>query len=127
MAADGSALDTEVLFYRPEAAGESWARTDLWRQAVAIPGVRVRTDTGGAEARRSGVTTSGHVLLYAPDGKLVFSGGLTSGRGQEGPSAGQSAVRSLLEGDSAQTLSAAPTFGCSLLSTQLAAVSRQGR
>ena len=90
-----------VLFMRPaqpEALGgvENWAKTDLWRSAAAIPGVTPVLDDDGAEARRFGVATSGHTVLYDDDGRLLFSGGITGSRGHSGDNFGRSAVVSLI-------------------------------
>src|SRR5688572_21124143 len=61
-------LTTRVLFYTPEGATDDWHRTDLWDAAAAIPDVSVAVDPGGAEARRFGIATSGHTLLYDGQG-----------------------------------------------------------
>ena len=63
-------------------------RSALWRQAEAIPGVRVRADPGGALSRRLGATTSGRVWVLAPDGEVLFSGGITASRDHAGWSRG---------------------------------------
>jgi hypothetical protein len=71
-------------------------------------------DQGGVEARRFDVEGSGHVLLYAPSGKLLFSGGITPSRGHEGDNAGRSAIVSLILRGHAP-VDHTPVFGCSLL------------
>jgi hypothetical protein len=102
-----------VLFLKPKQAGGDWEKTDLWQSAAAIPGVTVLSDLDGGEARRFGVKTSGHTLLFDSDGRLRFSGGITESRGHSGDNAGRSAIVSLLNNhraDRAQT----SVFGCSL-------------
>jgi hypothetical protein len=84
-----------VLFLKPEGSDE-WEDTKLRRNAAAILGVRVLSDIDGVEARRFGVETSGHTLLFARDGRLLFSGGITESRGHAGDNAGQRAIESLL-------------------------------
>ncbi|MBV9848853.1 MAG: hypothetical protein JO250_04115 [Armatimonadetes bacterium] len=103
-----------VLFYRPGSAPADWAQTDLWRRAAAIPGAAVHADTDGAQARLFGATTSGQVLLYQPDGSLLFSGGITNTRGHAGPSIGADAVRSLLTKGTAPQAET-PVYGCPLI------------
>jgi hypothetical protein len=103
-----------VLFFQPKGSGEDWPRTDLWRSAEAIPGVTVRADEGGAEAKCFEATTSGHIVLYDVDGKLLFSGGITSSRGHYGDNVGRSAVTQLLHHEMAD-VPETPVFGCSLL------------
>lgn len=102
-----------VSFFRPAEYEESWARTELRRTAEQIPGVRIELDEGGRAARHHGATHSGHALLFDPRGRLRFSGGITAGRGHEGPNAGSHAIRSLLGGETA-VLDSAPVFGCPL-------------
>jgi hypothetical protein len=103
----------EVLFVEPEGAPVGWEQTALWSAATAIPGVRVRCDTDGAEAGRLGVETSGHLLLYDAAGELLFSGGITRSRGHEGDNPGRRAVRALLNGQVPE-LRTTPVYGCPL-------------
>ena len=89
------------------------AGSDLGRLVRRRLGVDARPDPGGEEARRFGVETSGHVLLFGPRGGLAFSGGITSGRGHRGENPGRDAIRSLLRfGDAATP--GHPVFGCPL-------------
>ncbi len=106
-------VTAHVLFYRPGGEPDSWAMTDLWRRAAAIPGTRVQVDPDGRQARRFGARTSGQVLLYHCDGRLLFSGGITDTRGHAGASVGTEALWSLLTtGTAAQTET--PVYGCPL-------------
>ena len=106
-------VTTHVLFYRPGTAPDTWAKTDLWRRAAALPAVRVRADADGAQARLFGATTSGQVLLYDRHGRLLFSGGVTNTRGHASTSIGTEALWSLLTtGAAAQTET--PVYGCPL-------------
>jgi hypothetical protein len=104
-----------VVFIRPAGVAEGWERGELWDRAVAIPGTNVECDPKGAEARRRGATTSGHVVLQSSDGTSSFSGGITSGRGRSGESAGRCAIQAILRGE-ASSIRVAPVFGCPLLS-----------
>lgn len=88
-----------------------WSRTNLTDAVAAIPDVTVIPDPGGAEARRFGGLTSGHVVLYDTRGRLRFAGGLTSSRGHEGISVGHDAILAALDEDRVTT-SSAPVFGC---------------
>lgn len=102
-----------VVVYRPSTAPQTWERTDLWRSAAAIPGVRVLSDDDGAEAARFGASVSGQTLLYGSDGRLLFGGGITYARGHEGDNAGLGAVESLLLNGRADT-DRTPVFGCAI-------------
>ncbi len=91
-------LDCHVLFYRPLQEDDRWSKTNLWDAAVAIRGVSVAADPDARVASQFGVRTSGHALLYDPDGKLIFEGGITVSRGHRGDSPGRQALLSLLGG-----------------------------
>lgn len=114
-------VNAYVLFVRPPGVARGWERTDLWRQAVAIPAVTVIADESGRQAARFGAATSGQTMLYDRSGVLEFSGGITAARGHYGINAGSIAIAALLGGTkpggkrinaSART----PVYGCPLLS-----------
>ncbi|HZP81161.1 MAG TPA: hypothetical protein VFB21_05965 [Chthonomonadaceae bacterium] len=113
MAHSGERLQASVLFLRPSGFAPGWERTDLWRSAAAIPGVRALADPNGREARRFQAVTSGQTFLYDAQGRLLFSGGITTSRGHAGDNAGQAAILSLLATGRAPTRTA-PVFGCRL-------------
>jgi hypothetical protein len=101
----------DVVFFRPEGSPESWGSTALRRAAEAIPGVRAFDDVGGREAARFGIVASGHVLLFDPGGKRLFSGGITAARGHEGDNDGAAAVLRLVA-RSGPSSACHPVFGC---------------
>jgi hypothetical protein len=103
-----------VVFTIPDGVPPGWEKGDLWNAAVTIPGLRVIRDLGGREAHRFEVLGSGHVLLFASSGKLLFSGGITASRGHEGDNAGLTAVVGFIL-DGHASVSQTPVFGCSLL------------
>jgi len=102
-----------IVFYKPADADNSWEKTDLCRWAEAIPGARIAFDPGGAEARRFAAATSGEVVVYSRDGRLVFSGGITGSRGHEGDNTGKSAVLEALN-DGGAEYQTTPVYGCSI-------------
>jgi len=104
----------KVVFFEPEDQADAWAKTDLWRSAEAIPGVKACIDKGGAEARRFQIKSSGHALLFDPNGNLIFSGGITGSRGHSGDNPGRSAIVARVAGEHSP-LEKTPVFGCSLL------------
>lgn len=109
----GDRVTAYVLFVRPEIFSTEWGKTDLWTTASLIPGVTVMEDDGGVEARRFHALTSGATVLYDRNGKLLFSGGITSARGHEGDNAGRSTIVSLLETGEADQRNT-KVFGCAL-------------
>src|SRR5262249_12366956 len=89
-------LVVRVLFVRPNGTPEGWERSELWQNASSIPGVSVESDVNGAEAKLAGATASGHIVLRAPDGRVVFRGGITKARGRVGDNPGRRAILALL-------------------------------
>src|SRR6266566_874219 len=94
--------EAAVFFYEPNGGSEAWSSTALIHEARSIPGVRVILDPDGNVARRFGVETSGHTLVYGADGKLLFTGGITSSRGHLGDNAGFAAVLEIITNHSIQ-------------------------
>jgi hypothetical protein len=82
-------LPAYVIFTKPEGVEEDWEKTDTWASAAQIPGVRVVSDERGEETQLFGARTSGQAMLYDHTGKLLFSGGITVGRGLEGTAPGR--------------------------------------
>jgi hypothetical protein len=113
MAHSQGRLNAYVLFLKPEGFSEEWEKTDLWQSAAGIPGVNPVIDDDGLEARRFHATTSGQTNLYDADGRLLFSGGITSARGHSGDNAGRSAIESFLNAGGADR-SETNVFGCPL-------------
>jgi hypothetical protein len=112
IAASPRPLTVQVCFVKPPGAPAGWERTSLWDAAARVPGVRVSCDEEGEEARRFGARTSGHIFLCSEKGDVLFSGGITSGRGQSGENGGQRLL-ALLAGQ-ADAPGSAPVFGCPL-------------
>lgn len=106
-------LTAQVVFYRPRQSVDDWAKTALWHRAEGIPGITVRVDAGGDEARRFGVATSGETLMYDSRGLLRFRGGITAARGHSGDNPGRASLQNYFR-TGVLELSQTPVFGCSL-------------
>jgi hypothetical protein len=92
---------------------DRWGQSEIARDLARLPTIRIYPDRGGVEARRFGVATSGHALLYDPGGQLLFSGGITSARGHAGDNCGRAAVLDhILNNKGGQAGSS--VFGCPL-------------
>jgi hypothetical protein len=113
MARSQGRLSATVIFVRYAGVSEHWVQTDLWRQATAIPGVRVVSDPDGTLSRQFGALTSGQTYLYDGQGRRLFSGGLTASRGHEGDSEGLNAALALVRGQTPVRTNT-PIFGCPL-------------
>jgi hypothetical protein len=101
-----------AVFACPAGQTAAWCHGPLWDQTVAS-GFEAVCDPGGTESTRFGALTSGHAVVYSAEGKLQFSGGLTSTRGHVGPSAGSVALEGLLHGE-AGVDRFTPTYGCEM-------------
>jgi hypothetical protein len=89
-------VSTHILFWVPPNASSAWTTSALWKQAGAIADVHLVADKGGQQADCFGATTSGHLMIFAPDGTRIYSGGLTNGRGRLGNDSGLAAIRTLI-------------------------------
>jgi hypothetical protein len=106
-----SQLDAYVVLMKPVGFSDAWVKSDLWLNALKIPGVTVLVDEDGIEAKRFHAATSGQAILYDAAGLLLFSGGITGSRGHVGDNAGESAIESLVNTGSAET-NHTSVFGC---------------
>jgi hypothetical protein len=106
-------LDAQGVFVQPAGTPDGWADTDLWREAGAVPGVMERLDRGATEASRFHAKTSGDTFVFAPDGRLLFHGGITTARGEEGDSAGLAAIKAIADRQS-PPIAQTRAFGCPL-------------
>ena len=111
-------ISAQVWFIKPAGVSEDWEETALWKKASAIPGVTVHRDDDLSEARKFGAGTSGLTLVYAPDGQLLFQGGITLSRGHAGDNPGRDAIMTML--DQKEPIEAhTPVFGCPLSGSDL--------
>ncbi|MDP1564551.1 MAG: hypothetical protein Q8M16_24485 [Pirellulaceae bacterium] len=112
-------LQAHVAICQPLGTPDDWLETEQVSAAKSIPGVQFFVDHEGREANRFGATTSGHVALFGPGGPLLFSGGITWGRGHVGENPGRRRVTQLLDQPTTETngelVSVCPVFGCPLL------------
>lgn len=109
----GGRVDARVLFALPAGVGDDWTTSDSWTIASSIPGVRIERDTEEYESQLFGARTSGQVVMYGADGRLLFHGGITGARGHVGENAGRTRLASLLRDHSTAQVGS-PVFGCPL-------------
>jgi len=105
----------KFIFGCPSTESATWAQTDLWTFAEGLG--QPILDWDSAESQLFGAVTSGHVMLFAPTGELVFSGGVTIGRGHEGDAIGKCALSEALRGKNAAN-DRFQIYGCPIMSTQ---------
>jgi len=110
-------LPITAYAFLPSNQSATWIETETTDRLRRLPGAEIHLDRDGQQARSSGVSTSGHLLLITPQGQVVFSGGLTRARGLIGPATPQAHLAALIGQDTAEP-SHWPTFGCPLFSNQ---------
>lgn len=80
-------IQATFVVFSDQDDNSSWHKSELVNHAGQLAAVHV--DQDGQEARRFGVRTSGHAMLFAADGKCLFGRGVTIGRSHEGDSPGK--------------------------------------
>ncbi len=86
-------------------------RSEAFRLASSISGVRVVADVGGREAALFHARTSGTTVVYDASGRLVFHGGITGARGHVGDNLGRARALAALSRHGAKG-SESDVFGC---------------
>lgn len=102
-----------ALFYCPENESSSWTHTQLWSMAAKIPNSTLIVDRDAQAVTKFNATTSGHILLYAEGGQLLFSGSITCGRGHEGDNPASQTLTRILSGQPVEKREFA-VFGCEI-------------
>lgn len=108
----------EVFFEAYRGLEEPREESEAWLRAKAWDWANVRVGDGRREAERLGVKTSGQVLVYDSTGALLFSGGVTRGRGERGESKGATSLRALLTQAAVTDAISSPVYGCELESSR---------
>jgi len=114
-----------LIVFSPGSERAEWSNTGVVRDAACLPGATVLFDQDGEETARFGVRTSGHILVYSDRGRLVFSGGVTQGRGHEGDNAGMDAVWGVVHGKAPSVCDTA-VYGCSIFDDSGACIDPDG-
>lgn len=111
-------VSVQIVLVSPEEASGDRVGAGIEALARSLPGVQVRIDAEGTEARRFGARTSGQVFLYDRDGQLLFSGGITDSRGHAGESNGRRIVEACLQ-EGARERKKAFVYGCPLFADEV--------
>lgn len=111
-------INADLVFVDYASLPTTLEQSPNWRQAAAIPGVHLVCDSGGHVAHAFGAWTSGQCYLYDMSGHLVFQGGLTGGRGEEGDNVGLTTAMEVASGHTGSG-SRSLVFGCPLFEPAL--------
>lgn len=100
-----------IVLLSPQGIVKDW---NEYISAIAqrIPEAKIVTDFEGTTASQFGASTSGHVVVYDGAGQLMFSGGITQGRGHVGDNAGRRDLIAARLGT--DHVHEHPIFGCGL-------------
>ena len=90
----------------------------LWQKVKAIPNVRLFADDHNQEINTFEAETAGQTFLFADDGKLLFSGGITPSRGHMGDSLGRDIILSWANGRTPEQR-VSKVFGCALKNAEI--------
>ncbi len=104
------------VFKRLDGWREEWQLDDWTKQKT----VQVIEDSDGLEAKRFDARTSGQTFLFAPNGTLLFHGGITAARGVTGENEGFNNLSKALARDKTAeaqnpNFKKSLVFGCNLL------------
>lgn len=102
-----------VLVHTPSSPPTEWDTVADAELRRALPASAAIDDRDGAIATALGLRTSGHVLLFAADGRLRFTGGVTAGRGHQGDNLAGRTLAAMLA-DSGKPHATTAVFGCPL-------------
>ncbi len=104
-----------LLLYEPSALPPHWKTASALAEQISALRVAAVPDRDGRYAAALHASTSGEVVLYSGDGRLLFQGGITSQRGHEGDSFGGAELSRALQ-DRSPSISKTAVFGCPVLS-----------
>lgn len=113
MARTNGKANVYAVFAKPKSWTVEEVKGRLWKNANKIRGVKVFIDESSVEAKGFGALTSGHAALFNSNGDLVFTGGITAGRGHEGDNPGLSSIANFIHSGST-LLPQSKVFGCAL-------------
>jgi hypothetical protein len=114
--ADFPDLKATVYFYKPSSFEKGWEKTELWRKSLDNSRLQAIVDIDGRMAKLFNASTSGEVLVYDRNDKLMFSGGITAARGHVGDNFGVDAIADMLRNPEKETIpKVTPVFGCAIL------------
>lgn len=114
LAAHGKNMHPIFVMMTSDKEDKEWRHSSLTRSAEAIPGGSVIQSKSEYLEKLFSVYTSGQILLYDAAGKLVFSGGITTSRGEQGENPGSVQLVKILSHLPAQSFVQSPVYGCPL-------------
>ena len=116
LAKAGQQADLQLVVFRPENQSQEWSETPTIQRAQLLGASRCWDDVNGRIASQFHVSTSGQVLLFETDGRLLFNGGVTDSRGHQGDNPNADALIQLLmqSSQNMQQTVVRDVFGCEI-------------
>ncbi len=112
-----SSYQTYVVFPVPSRAPTGWLFGSNHSAAQRLPHAEIIEDDSASITNTFGVVLSGTTLVYGPDGRLIYEGGITASRGHAGTSYGSLALEAIAQGDTSPR-TGIPVFGCPVAAPQ---------
>ena len=107
-----------AVAYCPSTERDSWIESSITANLRKKFGqTPIVIDPDGKYCERFGAFTSGHAILYDESGSLIFSGGITPGRGHEGHSSAASDLVAKVNGLSEEVIYW-PVYGCTIIDSE---------
>ena len=101
----------------PDDEADSWIASGTTSTLKRLE-ARVIVDRNAEQCSAFGVKTSGHFLLYGGNGDLLFSGGITPGRGHEGSTHAASDLLQQVIGGQSNATKHWPVYGCPIATSK---------
>jgi hypothetical protein len=123
----GNGVLVNVIVYQPAEPDSAWSSATARLPIPRAANLRTIQDPAGRLAATFGVETSGDCLLYSPDGRLLFHGGITASRGHAGDSPQLETLAELIATRNEPLLTVMPVFGCPLFESGTNLAGREPR
>ncbi len=102
-------ITVTILAFSSEADPEAWtASAEL--ATLSNMEVRILNDTNGENARRLGITKSGEVKIFSPNGKLLYDGGIAPAPDRRWNNSGEEMIVEVINGSAFKQLNS-PLYG----------------
>lgn len=103
--------------FHPQDEPVTWIESPTTKLLRGIPNITIIPDREAIACQAFGLSTSGHMLVYDEAQRLIFSGGITPGRGHEGDCQSSFDLRQKINGEKS-TLNYWPVYGCSIVESE---------
>ena len=104
----------KIILAKPESKDSNWVYESPLYKITKELNFQSLIDKNSHESKLFEAKTSGLVLIFNKDKKLMFRGGITDSRGHEGDNKGAQKALTILQSISSQSLEEFFVFGCEI-------------